>query len=354
MLPYWLMLLVPAFAAFAQPYRAPAVRRGGRAPWLVAWLALTLLLGYRYQVGGDWFNYLENYLDALYLSIPEAIEERGDPAYVVVNWLSVYFGWDIYGVNMICGAIFSAGLLVFCRAQARPWLALTVAVPYLVIVVAMGYTRQSAAIGLLLIALTHLDRKDTLKFVFWVAMGALFHKSAVIVVPIAILARIRNPWWTVFWVGATALLLYFLLVADFTEQLIAGYIDASYESEGAAIRVAMNAVPAVTYLLFRHRMTENPDERAVWAWLSLLALAFIPLLQVVPSSTAVDRLALYMIPLQLYVLARVPEVLSRQVPVLGVSIVVAYCVAVQYVWLNYAAHAQFWIPYRFYPFEYWL
>jgi hypothetical protein len=354
MLPYWLMLLVPAVVAFAQPYRAPAARRTGRAPWVVAWVALTLLLSFRYQVGGDWFTYKESYLDALYLSIAEAIQERGDPAYVIVNWVSVQLGWDIYGVNMICGAIFSAGLLVFCRAQPRPWLALTVAVPYLVIVVGMGYTRQSAAIGLLLVALTHLSRKETARFVFWVALGALFHKSAVIVLPIAILARIHNPWWTAFWVGATALLLYLLLVADFTAQLVAGYIDAAYESEGAAIRVAMNTVPAVTYLLFRNRMTENPEERAVWAWLSLLALSFIPLLQIVPSSTAVDRVALYMIPLQLYVLSRVPEVLSRDTPAFGVSVVIAYCAVVQYVWLNYAAHAEYWVPYRFYPFEHWL
>lgn len=353
MLPYWLMLLVPALAAFAQSHGVPRERVGRRGPWVIAWALLTLVIGYRYRVGGDWYTYIDNYADAVYLTIAETIRERGDPAYVVINWISVQFGWDIYGVNIMSGAVFCAGLLVFCRAQPRPWLTLTASIPYLVIVVGMGYTRQSAAIGLLLVALTHLARRETLKFVLWVTAGALFHKSAVIVVPLAVLARIRNRWWAAVWVGATATLLYLLLVADFSEQFVAGYIDEAYQSEGAAIRVAMNALPALIFLAFRKTMAENPDERSLWLGLSLLALAFVPLLVLVPYSAAVDRLALYLIPLQLYVLARVPDVMFRQMPAVGVSLVIAYCALVEYVWLNHAAHAEYWIPYRFFPLEYW-
>lgn len=46
----------------------------------------------------------------------------------------------------------------FARSQPDPWLAVLVAVPYLVIVVAMGYSRQAVAIGILLAGLGRLER----------------------------------------------------------------------------------------------------------------------------------------------------------------------------------------------------
>jgi hypothetical protein len=57
----------------------------------------------------------------------------------------------------------------FCRTQPRPWLALTLAFPYLVVVVAMGYTRQGVAIGLEMLALLALERDRLLPFLGWIA-----------------------------------------------------------------------------------------------------------------------------------------------------------------------------------------
>ena len=83
-------------------------------------------------------------------------------------------------------------------------------------------------------------------------------------------------------------------------------------------------------------------------WLSLIALVCVPLLAVSP--TAVDRMALYLIPIQLFVFGRLPAlavtVKGRTQVVLGI---VGYYVAVQFVWLNYAQTAFAWLPYRLYP-----
>ena len=65
-----------------------------------------------------------------------------------------------------------------------------------------------------------------------------------------------------------------------------------------------------------------------------------------PSSTAVDRLALYVMPLQIAVLSRAPIVFGAR---LGTILVLSYSLAVQFVWLNFATHAKFWIPYQAYP-----
>ena len=68
------------------------------------------------------------------------------------------------------------------------------------------------------------------------------------------------------------------------------------------------------------------------------------------SSTATDRVALYFLPIQMYVFAHLPRLATtirvRTFIVLGV---VVYYIAVMYVWLNYAQSAKWWVPYHFMP-----
>jgi hypothetical protein len=72
------------------------------------------------------------------------------------------------------------------------------------------------------------------------------------------------------------------------------------------------------------------------------------------SSTAVDRVALYMLPLQLVVFAHLPDTLarSRGPGWLGwVMAIVGYYFIVQFTWLTFGIHAPLWIPYRFFPLD---
>jgi hypothetical protein len=224
-------------------------------------------------------------------------------------------------------------------------------VPYLVTVVAMGYTRQGVAIGLAMLALVALADRKILRFVVFMALAATFHKSAVILMPLAVLAGTRHRAWTALWVGLASLLFYVLLLQDAVEALTTNYVGAQYDSGGAAIRVAMNAVPAVLFLWFRQRFVMAATDRTFWTWMALGALAFIGLLVVSPSSTAVDRVALYWIPLQLFVLSRLPDAMTRQREqnIIWIRLVVAYSAAVLFVWLFFATHAFAWLPYQFYP-----
>ena len=117
----------------------------------------------------------------------------------------------------------------------------------------------------------------------------------------------------------------------------------------------MNALPAALFLLLRKRFALTPAQRTFWTWMAWGALAFVVLLYVSPSSTAVDRVALYWIPLQLFVWARVPDALGRPggANAFWVYAVVAYSAAVHFVWLFFATHAVYWLPYQFYPWV-WL
>lgn len=350
MLPYWVLFGVVAWLAVTR--LQPAVSPARRWPdlWRIMFLLLVLMIGLRYDVGADWGTYLGQIQAASRNSLLNAIG-RGDPGYSLLNWLAAQSGLGPYLVNTVCAALFSWGLVVFCRAQPRPWLALAVAVPYLVTVVAMGYTRQGTAIGLSMVGLAALSERKLLRFVLFVALAATFHKSAVILMPLAVLADTRHKVWTVLWVGATTALFYVLLLQSSVEWYNVNYLEAQYQSEGAAVRVAMNAVPALLFLAFRRRFVMSQADRVFWTWMSLGALGFVGLLLVSPSSTAVDRVALYWIPLQLAVLSRLPDVLGSANEHNGILVlgVVTYSAAVLFVWLVFATMAFAWLPYQFYP-----
>jgi hypothetical protein len=356
MLPYWILFLLPAWLAITRLQPVPTQTLRWSGSWRVAFVLLVLMIGLRHQVGGDWFNYINHIQLASYDSLAQALT-KGDPAYSLLNWLAARMDLGPYFVNTVCATVFVWGLAVFCRAQPLPWLALVVAVPYLVIVVAMGYTRQGTAIGLAMLGLVALSDRKILRFVVYVVLAATFHKSAVILMPLAILADTKTRVWTTLWVGASSLLFYWLLLQESVAALTVNYIGAEYASSGAAIRVAMNALPALLFLWFRHRFVMSRDDRMFWTWMSLGALAFIGLLVVSPSSTAVDRVALYWIPLQLFVLSRLPDAIGKQnvkSKELLVTAIVCYSAAVLFVWLSFASHASAWLPYQFYPWVwYW-
>ncbi len=354
MTPYWMLLLLPALLAVGQARPDRRLDPRWPAAWWGVFLVLVLAIGLRHQVGGDWEAYLLHMEAGYDSTLLEAFTNK-DPAYGLVNWAVARMGGNIYAVNSVCALIFAWGLVRFCRMQPRPFLALVVAVPYLVIVVAMGYTRQGTAIGLVLVGLVSLARGSTLRFVLWVALAASFHKSAVILIPLAALAGTRNRMWTIAWVTLAGVALFVLMVQESLDSLTVNYIEREYESQGAGVRVAMNALPGLLFLMFRRRFALLPQQQVFWTWMSWGALLFIVLLAVSPSSTAVDRLALYWIPLQLFVWSRLPNAIGQpHGPNAGwVWVVVGYSALVEFVWLVFGSFSYTWLPYRFWLTELW-
>ena len=344
MWPFWAMFLIAAWGVLV-PRSLPAAQ--AKVMWWLVGLLFALMIGLRHEVGGDWFNYLPHFVRASQMTFAEAAA-MGDPGHYLLNRWVAGMGGSIYTVNLIYAAVLMCGTVVFCRRQPNPWLALLAAVPYMLIVVGMGYTRQSVALGLALMGLVALGEHRIRTFVILIAVGALFHKSAVLLLPIAMLAASRNRVLTSIMVMVCMGLLYYLLLMDSADDMWTNYVQADMQSSGGPIRVLMNAVPAVLLLLYRKRLVPDPQQRKLWMWISLFALLCLPLVLV--SSTAVDRVALYLIPLQLFVFARLPRLAqtprSRTPLVLGI---VGYYAAVQFVWLNFATHAQYWVPYQFMP-----
>jgi hypothetical protein len=327
----------------------PSWSNRGGAPnplFVLGAIAVALMIGLRFQVGGDWYSYERIFFAVGHLNFWEAVT-TGDPGFRLLNWITKQVGADLWLIDLVCGAVFVTGVYKLARLQPNPWLAVVVAVPYLIIVVGMGYTRQSIALGFGMIALAGLMRGGTaFRFVIYIVLATLFHKSAIVMM-LALVAGHRSRVVNVLIGASAAFVLYDLFVSSAFPTLSRNYLGAGYDAQGATVRVFMNFLPAALFLLRPSQFGFDEREINVVRIMAYAGLVFPVLLWVVPSSAAVDRLALYISPLQMIILSRIPGVYVKED--FGKVIILAYAVAVQFVWLNFAQHAGDWIPYRVWP-----
>jgi len=256
---YWLMLLVPLLAGLS-PWKAK-----GALPllqWFLYGFLLIFILGLRHEVGGDWLNYIQNFEGLVGVQFSEVFSIKSisrDFGFEVIHWFCLNYLNGVYATNLICAGFFTAGLLRICRRMPVPWLALTIAIPYLVIVVAMGYTRQAVAIGFIMWGLVDLMDGKQVRFYIALLFGALFHKTAIAMLPVGYLYgnSIRNiKDLMVFLVMFAVAFMAFMF--DRLQFMVYNYVtNSEMESSGAFIRVLMNVAASLVFLYYRKKWAEK-------------------------------------------------------------------------------------------------
>ena len=352
MIPYFFLLLFVSVPALV------STRRAIGAYSLVVSLLLFVFIGFRYQTGGDWSNYSASMLASYGVPFSEAISAQNyEPFYALLNWFGAnQFGGLIF-VNSFCALIFSLFLLRFCWSQPNPWLSLTIAIPYLVIVVAMGYTRQSVAIAFEMVALLALQSGRNFRFILFVFIGSLFHRPALSLMSLVVfgsqslferLPKIVDLLAKILLILAAAYGFYTAnssQLVSFVEGYYGDYSD--YSAQGAILRISLTSVFSIIFLLFNKSFNLSNREHEIWFGMSVFALASSIALIYGILPTLVDRLALYLLPIQLFVGSRLPgSNLFGIKAKIWKTLLVMFSFCFLYVWLNFANNSQAWLPYN--------
>jgi len=341
---YWVIFAVIAGAALL--YREEASRQTQLPFLLLATIPTTLMIGLRWKIGPDWLNYLDQFNYSRLYSFVQGVT-HGDPGYFALNWLVHRFDAPFWVLNFVCGTIFVAGLTAFCRRQPNPWLAFLVAFPYLVLVVAMSGNRQSVALGFMFLALNAFEERRLNRFVGLTIGAALFHSSVFLMIPLCLLSYTRSGLQRALLLAVVVGLGYYFFQESFNIYA-RRYSMEKIQSTGVAYRLAMNGLAAVLFLAFQKRFMLDDHQTRLWRNISGATLMLVPLVLVIPSSTAVDRFLLYLFPLQFMVLSRLPKLISagqggeRQLTLL----VVGYAALVQGTFLLFGTYASSYLPYQ--------
>jgi hypothetical protein len=344
MLPYWLLFLITSTGALTmQPHSASRARLG---VLVVAAIALTFFIGYRFRVGGDWDTY-----DFMFVSIMRspfaAAMTQAEPSFALLNWVVGELGGQVWHVNLICAAIFVYALIRFCSTLPLPLVGAVAAVPIFIIVLAMGFTRQATALSCIMLAAASFRGRFSAGWIVWLAVAVTFHRSAIFAIPIFFTAsshyRLLNL--------ALGVLIGLVLVTNFIlgslDQLLAVYLESGLESGGASIRVAICVGLAIVYFIALNRRELMGERYFLWRNMGLTALLLVPA-YFLTSSTIVDRLAYLILPFQLMVQSYLPVALTRQgasaLPM--IFVVILFNAGVLGGWLFYADHSINWVPYQ--------
>jgi len=353
MIPYWIIFLLAVLFAISQKQRVLGPNESYYnnnldLSWIFWIFILVIFIGLRWSIGGDWGSYKWNFWRVETWDLSTILFKSAvDPGFGVMQWLSgeKVFNWGYHGLNTLSAIIFSYGLAKFCTSLPRPYLALVVAIPYLINIVAMGYMRQSLAISFAMLAILQLFKEENAKFLFLILIAATFHKSAIMLFPLAIFVSTQNKLLIFFGVILLVAVGYVAFVESEIERFLKYYVGQGYASTGGAVRVAMLLPPAAIFILFKNRFNLSSIQTNLWLIFSYSSFPLFLAVILLDISTTIDRIALYALPLQLVVFSYLPDLFTKSTRIFVILLVILYYALVMYVWLNYANHASAWVPY---------
>lgn len=338
MLGYWVLIGLPVLLSFvALPKKILNLSL------FAIGLIYILFIGLRYEVGADRWAYARMYESIASLSLKEALSYT-EPSFAALNWLLAKMDAGVYWVNFIGSIFFVSGLIRFAKTTPLPFLALVAVTPYLVIAIGMSAARQSVAIGLVFHLMASWRQGLFTKLSFS-TVAASFHYSAIMSF-IFVLQSIKMPAWVkggLLMIGAVAA--YPILNAtEAVAKYQKTYLEDNIVSSGALMHALLNAVPAVIYLIFMRKWKTRfgeSDLLPMLALLSILSVFGVPI-----SSTGIDRLALYLSPIQMIVYGSLPFLFGRQYKIILSSTIIVLHMVILFWWLNYANTASGFVPYN--------
>jgi len=342
MVVYWILILIPALFAL-HPVR---FNYGARilAFWAIG-LLFSLLIGLRNEVGGDWDRYISIYAHHYGSELDFEKFTSGDYGYETIHWFSLNYLNGVYSTNLISAIIFMAGLLRFCIKMPMPWIALFVSVGFLVIVVSMGYTRQAVAIGFLLWGLVDLMNGKTKSFYISILLGTLFHKTVLIMILFGYFYKHKVSLVNIIFVSVIISAIAYFVFFNRVEHMYYYYIETKFhDSKGAFVRVFISFISVLIFFAYREKFREKFNDERLWYLFSLGIVALLPLSYF--YSTFSDRVAIYLLPIQMVVLSRVPVLINSVYnrTIFVVAVIFSY-ISFLFAWLVFGKHSDKWLPY---------
>ena len=346
---YWLLFGYVAIMALLFPLTPERERLGAMQSLAILGfvVAYVLVATLRYQIGGDWVEYQDMYDAVRQGSLRDAVQFT-DPVFGIMLWVSGKLHAGIYPVNGLCAALIAVGTVRVAQTTREPWLAILAAVPYLLIVVGMGYVRQAGAIGMIMIAIASLGRARPVTIIGELALAIGLHSTGGIVFPLFGPGLAQRRRWLALVITGLGAVAFVSILSLRIDEFEKGYIEQAYESSGATVRLLMNLLPSLVLLVRWRDFPVEGGARRVWLGFAVASILTFAALIISPSSTAVDRVGFYFAPVQLVVFGSMLDLL--RVPRAGIflvrTVMIGIAALVQMVWLVLATDAPLWVPYH--------
>ena len=109
----------------------------------------------------------------------------------------------------------------------------------------------------------------------------------------------------------------------------------------------MSAAPAIILLIFQKRLLNDIKNILIWKWIAWLSIITFCVLPFIPSTAAVDRVGLYLIPIQVFTLTRLPNLFAKYNKshyFIYLFTVFSYFI-ILLIWAFWGSFSHWWYPY---------
>lgn len=164
---------------------------------LVVGVCFTLIAGFRYGIGYDFFSYQRMFERVIATSWGEVIKIGYEPGFVVILKLISQFTTDGQMMYVIMSGIISFAfcLFVFFYIKDRDvWISTLAYITLGFFYGTMNLVRQYFAATLCLYAIHYMKKRKIIPFIIFVILAAAIHKTALILLPIYFIANIKPNW----------------------------------------------------------------------------------------------------------------------------------------------------------------
>lgn len=156
-------------------------------------LQMTFIAGFRYKVGTDYNNYTLIFQAVNNFGIANIGIEALEPGYFLINKLVGFlFGNNPIAMNFILASITMYLIIkVISENSADYFLSIYLFVSFCLFYNMMNQSRQALSIAIALYAIKYLNSGQNKKFVIWILIAASIHFSAIIMMILLFLSKIK-------------------------------------------------------------------------------------------------------------------------------------------------------------------
>tara|TARA_Y100000768_G_C23921031_1_gene654951 strand:- start:219 stop:1292 length:1074 start_codon:yes stop_codon:yes gene_type:complete len=323
--------------------------------YLIIFFSLSIFIGLRHEVGGDWINYQLSYAYITKQNFKEFISSSvnyNEFGYKLIIFICNQLSnkYMFYISNYISAFIFLFFYINFIKNFNYKSLLFFFSIPYLIIVVSMGYTRQSIAIGFLLFGLLNLKKNQDIKFIFIILLGSMFHKTILFGLTFLVIKHLNFKKDKIYLI---LLLIFFILIPLYINnfiELASNFLSQKkIETTGATIRLFINFLIAIIYFYIRKGWDNSFYNKKLMDYsMSLMIIFFFfSFFLAGPIISAFDRISVYLFPFNLIVISNlITRINSNNGKVFCGFIVILFSYLFFLIWANYGGYSHHWFPYQ--------
>ena len=367
MIEYFVVLLSLIIGCFAEKHNEIAKYK----LFLINFFILLFFLGFRSDLGGDYITYKNifysfgkiNFVDSLFQS---------DPIFSMICNILYKLNLGIESLIFLQSFIFIFGLFLLASFFNNCNLIILFSFPILIIIVGIGYYRQSMALGFFMIALYYYIKDLDKKFLLFSLLSILVHSSFLFNFLIIFIFHILVFYKNILFVNLKKIIIFIftcfilsIIVIYLNEQylitfkrvlntyfygekILATDIKQKINSFGVHLRFIIAFFPLVAfYVLFKKNFFNIGliQIKVLFFTYCFILLALLPIIGF--ASVFVDRILLSFIVIGVLIISYFDKFLKMYFNKNFLTLVYAlYNLIIVYGFLQYSVHRRFWVPYN--------